>query len=97
RWGQMSSLARTLFSRCLKPGRSFRIGWCFCLAGALLAAGVGEHAVPGANPAVPEPPTLHEVEVSIRAQQKLQEHEKLKNLNLFIKVQDGTASVSGPV
>ncbi len=95
----MSPLARPhlscLLATWLTPAsrRWARVCW-LCLAGSLLAS-AGD-PLPGAA-GDPKPPTLNEIEVTTRVRQALAKDPEMQKLTLFIKVQAGRATLSGPV
>ncbi len=73
-----------------------RIGF-LCAGGLLLLSGAGENPLPGADPAARNHPTIHEIEVTARVRLALVSDPELKDLNLFIRVQAGLATLCGPV
>jgi BON domain len=84
--------------------RNWRGVGLVCLSGLLLALSGSDNILSGANPKEDDPParksnrpTLNELEVTIRARQALLDDPRFQSLNLFLTVQDGTATLSGPV
>jgi len=70
------------------------------LAALLLALSGSENILSGADPKEdnnPGRPTYNEIEVTCRGRKALNSEPRLRPLNLFVRVKQGVATVSGPV